>query len=59
MFYTPETVGLSHDCWEITRESLTLDVKLGAGCFADVWYGKKTASTLTLSYCSSTQNLKD
>ncbi|KAA0708874.1 Tyrosine-protein kinase fynb [Triplophysa tibetana] len=45
MFYTPETVGLSHDSWEITRESLTLDVKLGAGCFADVWYGTWNGNT--------------
>lgn len=37
---TPETVGLTHDTWEIDRESLRLDAKLGAGCFADVWCGK-------------------
>ncbi|XP_066532366.1 tyrosine-protein kinase fynb isoform X2 [Hoplias malabaricus] len=37
--YTPDTVGLTHDSWEIPRESLQLDVKLGAGCFADVWCG--------------------
>lgn len=48
MFYTPDTVGLTHDSWEISRESLTLDVKLGAGCFADVWCGKKIASSPTL-----------
>lgn len=40
MVYIPDTVGLSHDSWEIVRESLTLDRKLGAGCFADVWCGK-------------------
>lgn len=38
--YTPDTVGLTHDAWEVTRESLELEVKLGAGCFADVWCGK-------------------
>ncbi|XP_048062122.1 tyrosine-protein kinase fynb isoform X3 [Megalobrama amblycephala] len=43
--YTPDTVGLSHDSWEIARESLTLDMKLGAGCFADVWYGTWNGNT--------------
>lgn len=38
--YTPETVGLTHDTWEIDRKSLQLEVKLGAGCFAEVWCGK-------------------
>ncbi|XP_073711625.1 tyrosine-protein kinase fynb isoform X3 [Misgurnus anguillicaudatus] len=45
MVYIPDTVGLSHDCWEIARESLTLEVKLGAGCFADVWYGTWNGNT--------------
>ncbi|MCI4395647.1 hypothetical protein PGIGA_G00194330 [Pangasianodon gigas] len=43
--YTPETVGLTHDTWEIARESLQLDVKLGAGCFADVWCGTWNGNT--------------
>ncbi|XP_017306996.2 tyrosine-protein kinase Fyn isoform X3 [Ictalurus punctatus] len=43
--YTPETVGLTHDTWEIARESLRLDVKLGAGCFADVWCGTWNGNT--------------
>ncbi|XP_067273522.1 tyrosine-protein kinase fynb isoform X1 [Pseudorasbora parva] len=43
--YTPDTVGLSHDSWEIARESLTLDMKLGAGCFADVWCGTWNGNT--------------
>lgn len=38
--YIPDTVGLSHDAWEISREELELEVKLGTGCFADVFYGK-------------------
>ncbi|XP_056336742.1 tyrosine-protein kinase fynb isoform X2 [Danio aesculapii] len=45
MVYIPDTVGLSHDSWEIARESLTLDMKLGAGCFADVWYGTWNGNT--------------
>lgn len=39
--YIPDTVGLSHDAWEISRDALELEVKLGTGCFADVFYGKK------------------
>lgn len=36
----PQTQGLSKDAWEIPRESLRLDVKLGQGCFGEVWMGK-------------------
>lgn len=39
--YIPDTVGLSHDSWEIFRESLNLEIKLGTGCFAEVFYGKE------------------
>lgn len=39
--YIPDTVGLSHDAWEISRDALELEVKLGTGCFADVFYGKE------------------
>lgn len=42
--YIPDTVGLSHDAWEISRDTLELEVKLGTGCFADVFYGKKIPS---------------
>ncbi|XP_053372311.1 tyrosine-protein kinase fynb isoform X3 [Clarias gariepinus] len=42
---TPETVGLTHDTWEIARDSLQLNVKLGAGCFADVWCGTWNGNT--------------
>ncbi|XP_051510762.1 tyrosine-protein kinase fynb-like isoform X2 [Myxocyprinus asiaticus] len=45
MVYTPDTVGLSHDSWEIARDSLTLEVKLGAGCFAEVWCGTWNGNT--------------
>ncbi|XP_031437055.1 tyrosine-protein kinase fynb isoform X2 [Clupea harengus] len=43
--YTPDTVGLTHDSWEIARSSLELEVKLGAGCFADVWCGTWNGTT--------------
>ncbi|XP_062406234.1 tyrosine-protein kinase fynb isoform X2 [Sardina pilchardus] len=43
--YTPDTVGLTHDAWEIVRSSLELEVKLGAGCFADVWCGTWNGTT--------------
>uniref|UniRef100_A0AAR2JJP3 Tyrosine-protein kinase n=1 Tax=Pygocentrus nattereri TaxID=42514 RepID=A0AAR2JJP3_PYGNA len=43
--YIPDTVGLTHDAWEIARESLRLEVKLGAGCFADVWCGMWNGTT--------------
>lgn len=39
--YIPDTVGLSHDSWEISRETLNLELKLGTGCFAEVFYGKQ------------------
>ncbi|CAM9618085.1 tyrosine-protein kinase Yes-like [Lampetra fluviatilis] len=43
--FVPQTQGLSKDAWEILRESLTLDVKLGSGCFGDVWLGTWNGST--------------
>ncbi|TMS12149.1 Tyrosine-protein kinase Fyn [Larimichthys crocea] len=36
--YIPDTMGLSHDAWEISRDALELELKLGTGCFADVFY---------------------
>ncbi|KAK6490118.1 tyrosine-protein kinase Fyn isoform X2 [Huso huso] len=42
---TPQTVGLTKDAWEVARESLPLEKKLGAGCFADVWYGTWNGTT--------------
>lgn len=45
--YIPDTVGLSHDAWEISRETLELELKLGTGCFADVFYGKDPPSPRT------------
>ncbi|XP_056651423.1 tyrosine-protein kinase Fgr [Monodelphis domestica] len=35
----PGTLGLGKDAWEISRDSITLEKKLGMGCFGDVWMG--------------------
>ncbi|RXM37213.1 Tyrosine-protein kinase Yes [Acipenser ruthenus] len=35
----PQTQGLAKDAWEIPRDSLRLEVKLGQGCFGEVWMG--------------------
>ncbi|XP_031717622.1 tyrosine-protein kinase fynb isoform X1 [Anarrhichthys ocellatus] len=43
--YIPDTVGLNHDAWEISRDTLDLEVKLGTGCFADVFYGTWNGTT--------------
>ncbi|KAG7257107.1 hypothetical protein CRUP_026249 [Coryphaenoides rupestris] len=42
---TPGTMGLTHDAWEVSRASLELELKLGAGCFADVWFGMWNGTT--------------
>lgn len=49
MNYIPDTMGLSHDAWEISRDALELELKLGTGCFADVFYGKDPSPTPTFS----------
>ncbi|XP_068125358.1 tyrosine-protein kinase Fgr [Hyperolius riggenbachi] len=41
----PQTLGLSKDAWEISRDSITLDKKLGQGCFGDVWKGTWSGTT--------------
>ncbi|KAJ8359175.1 hypothetical protein SKAU_G00157000 [Synaphobranchus kaupii] len=41
----PQTQGLSRDAWEIPRESLRLDLKLGQGCFGEVWMGMWNGTT--------------
>ncbi|XP_023652486.1 proto-oncogene tyrosine-protein kinase Src-like [Paramormyrops kingsleyae] len=41
----PQTQGLSRDAWEIPRNSLRLDVKLGQGCFGEVWMGTWNGTT--------------
>ncbi|KFV87884.1 Tyrosine-protein kinase Yes, partial [Struthio camelus australis] len=41
----PQTLGLAKDAWEIARESISLDTKLGMGCFGDVWKGTWNGTT--------------
>ncbi|NWZ43510.1 YRK kinase, partial [Brachypodius atriceps] len=41
----PQTLGLAKDAWEIARESITLEEKLGMGCFGDVWMGTWNGTT--------------
>ncbi|KAM3830217.1 tyrosine-protein kinase Fgr isoform 2-T3 [Vipera latastei] len=41
----PQTMGLSKDAWEIRRESINFDKKLGMGCFGDVWMGTWNGTT--------------
>ncbi|NWX78741.1 YRK kinase, partial [Alca torda] len=41
----PQTLGLAKDAWEIVRESISLDKKLGMGCFGDVWMGTWNGTT--------------
>ncbi|KAJ8367937.1 hypothetical protein SKAU_G00079650 [Synaphobranchus kaupii] len=38
---TPQTMGLGRDAWEISRDTLKLNRKLGHGCFGDVWMGER------------------
>ncbi|KAK6471956.1 proto-oncogene tyrosine-protein kinase Src-like isoform X2 [Huso huso] len=42
----PQTQGLARDAWEIPRESLRLELKLGQGCFGEVWMGTWNGTTL-------------
>uniref|UniRef100_A0A3B4A0U4 Tyrosine-protein kinase n=1 Tax=Periophthalmus magnuspinnatus TaxID=409849 RepID=A0A3B4A0U4_9GOBI len=41
----PQTQGLAKDAWEIPRESLRLELKLGQGCFGEVWMGTWNGTT--------------
>ncbi|XP_035014668.1 proto-oncogene tyrosine-protein kinase Src isoform X4 [Hippoglossus stenolepis] len=41
----PQTQGLAKDAWEIPRDSLHLDLKLGQGCFGEVWMGTWNGTT--------------
>ncbi|XP_033907902.1 proto-oncogene tyrosine-protein kinase Src-like isoform X2 [Acipenser ruthenus] len=41
----PQTQGLARDAWEIPRESLRLELKLGQGCFGEVWMGTWNGTT--------------
>ena len=47
----PQTQGLAKDAWEIPRESLRLEVKLGQGCFGEVWMGKAMPPALPPLLC--------
>uniref|UniRef100_A0A4W5MH90 Tyrosine-protein kinase n=2 Tax=Hucho hucho TaxID=62062 RepID=A0A4W5MH90_9TELE len=42
---TPLTLGLGRDAWEVARETLSLNKKLGQGCFGDVWMGMWNGTT--------------
>ncbi|CAL8320095.1 unnamed protein product [Arctogadus glacialis] len=41
----PQTQGLAKDAWEIPRDSLRLELKLGQGCFGEVWMGTWNGTT--------------
>uniref|UniRef100_A0A8C6VZ82 Tyrosine-protein kinase n=1 Tax=Nothobranchius furzeri TaxID=105023 RepID=A0A8C6VZ82_NOTFU len=41
----PQTKGLAKDAWEISRDSLELNVKLGQGYFGEVWMGMWNGTT--------------
>ena len=41
----PQTLGLAKDAWEIDRNSIALERRLGTGCFGDVWLGTWNCST--------------
>uniref|UniRef100_A0A8C5PX89 Tyrosine-protein kinase n=1 Tax=Leptobrachium leishanense TaxID=445787 RepID=A0A8C5PX89_9ANUR len=43
--YTPQTVGLAKDAWEVSRDTILLQKKLGQGCFAEVWFGTWNGNT--------------
>lgn len=43
---TPLTMGLGRDAWEVSRETLSMQRKLGQGCFGDVWMGETDTSDL-------------
>ncbi|XP_072015340.1 tyrosine-protein kinase Yes-like [Amphiura filiformis] len=42
---TPNTKSIAPDAWEIPRESLSFDNKLGAGQFGEVWKGTWNGKT--------------
>ncbi|XP_030204058.1 tyrosine-protein kinase Fgr, partial [Gadus morhua] len=42
---TPLTLGLGRDAWEVGRDTLALNNKLGQGCFGDVWKGMWNGNT--------------
>lgn len=42
----PNTLSMARDVWEIDRRDLTLQKKLGAGMFGEVWKGQSHATCL-------------
>lgn len=44
----PQTLGLAKDAWEISRDSIALERRLGTGCFGDVWLGMEDLGTQNL-----------
>ncbi|XP_072015339.1 tyrosine-protein kinase STK-like [Amphiura filiformis] len=42
---TPNSISLGKDAWEIPRESLAFNKKLGAGQFGEVWQGTWNGNT--------------
>lgn len=54
----PQTQGLAKDAWEIPRESLRLELKLGQGCFGEVWMGKTNAHTIQNTQNHSPKHLE-
>lgn len=45
-------MGLGRDAWEIARDTLQLNRKLGQGCFGDVWMGERdTTPGVNVSIC--------
>lgn len=45
---TPQTLGLGKDAWEIPRDTLALQRKLGQGCFGDVWMGEIVTPSISV-----------
>ena len=42
----PQISSIAKDVWEISRESLTKQEKLGSGCFGEVWKGSTVSFLL-------------
>lgn len=40
MLEKPQTLSIARDVWEVNRESLRLEKRLGAGMFGEVWKGR-------------------
>jgi len=49
--YQPTTITMARDVWEITRDELTLQKKLGAGMFGEVWKGVRRPLVFACAWC--------